>query len=417
MCAKWNDKFAPKTLLDTVQKSVRLGDNGEVCFDLGYLFSIEQTLISAIEFSEGIPSAQFGSLVSAAIKVACRKSNFSPGYVLQALSRAENEYLSRPSCRYVLITSVSLRHMPPPLRRNLEDCRIILREVMPKSFSRTVLASRNRTSFAMPLTTDYLCAKVEVSARTPQEAADRSLRSLGVMVGIWNYMLSGYKLQLGPGSNGVPLGGVVLGPVHTLHHPSGELATDIFWGESSYVGPLKDRANYSRQTDELLKLERRILRHCSTAREQHRLRSVFHMYADALSEPNMDTAFLKLWSVLEQLTDTTEGTKEKTLKRVAFLFDDQDYPIQELRHIRDRRNRLVHASEASTHRQWQAVQLKRYVDLTLNFLLAPRNARRSFREIGEFLDSPREVDAIKAEVDAIKAKIRILKEALKFRSV
>ena len=65
-------------------------------------------------------------------------------------------------------------------------------------------------------------------------------------------------------------------------------------------------------------------------------------YTRSLDERILPTAFIKLWGVLELLTDTVGASYEATIKRTAFIFKERDYHFQVLQHLRKYRNSSVH---------------------------------------------------------------------------
>jgi hypothetical protein len=53
------------------------------------------------------------------------------------------------------------------------------------------------------------------------------------------------------------------------------------------------------------------------------LRRFFVRYVRALDERNLSSAFLKLWSVLEDLTNTGRSRYDLTIRRATFICEDR----------------------------------------------------------------------------------------------
>ncbi len=99
-------------------------------------------------------------------------------------------------------------------------------------------------------------------------------------------------------------------------------------------------------------------------------------------------AFLKLWGVLEVLTDTTVGGPyDETIKRTCFLYEDSAFNQGLMKVLRRYRNRSVHLGMNSIRRE-TVVILHRYVVRNLLFALSRSREFTSLTELGHFLSLP-----------------------------
>lgn len=75
----------------------------------------------------------------------------------------------------------------------------------------------------------YEPVSVLVSARTTNEAGALALDQLDLVRGIWNFRKNrGTWIRKSSGTRS-PVNSIILGPIHTLHTPSGALATESWW--------------------------------------------------------------------------------------------------------------------------------------------------------------------------------------------
>jgi hypothetical protein len=113
-------------------------------------------------------------------------------------------------------------------------------------------------------------------------------------------------------------------------------------------------------------------------------------YCRALDSWDLNQAFTQLWSTLEYLTDTTERSYDVTVRRAAARGANYQLRLEILRHLQNRRNRLIHATRAQSDVETLVHQLKWSVEELLRLFVVNPAELRSTQEVGEFLDAPRE---------------------------
>lgn len=85
----------------------------------------------------------------------------------------------------------------------------------------------------------YAPISVTVSARSSNEAGTKALDDLDLLRGIWNLFNNRrHTIRISSGVRS-PVNAMILGPVHTLHKMNGEHATDAWWYEPTYRGPVR----------------------------------------------------------------------------------------------------------------------------------------------------------------------------------
>jgi hypothetical protein len=119
------------------------------------------------------------------------------------------------------------------------------------------------------------------------------------------------------------------------------------------------------------------------------------MYCRALDEPRHDVAFLKLWSVLEYLTATTQPPAKTTLRRALFLSRNDQIDQQVLTHLMNFRHGAVHRGEESEYVTTLARQLRFFVSRQIVLPIDVSPKLRSMGEIAELLDLPADLAVIR----------------------
>jgi hypothetical protein len=109
------------------------------------------------------------------------------------------------------------------------------------------------------------------------------------------------------------------------------------------------------------------------------------------------------------LAAPSEQNYDRVTKRASFLFRDRAYHEQVLEHLRDYRNRNVHASEGDERSITACFQLQRYFKYLVQFHLKSFGSFQTLEEANSFLDLP-------SEIGALKAKEKQIKKAIKFVS-
>lgn len=147
----------------------------------------------------------------------------------------------------------------------------------------------------------------------------------------------------------------------------------------------------------------------------HVIQNAFIRYTRALDERDWTTAFLKLWSILELLTDTSKANYDTTIKRTAFLYKEREYNIQVLQHLKKYRNLSVHLDMGNSEIETYLYQLKNYVETLLSFHLQNKFNFDTIQEAAEFLSLPHEEEVLVSQERDFTKQIKKRKLARRFR--
>jgi len=133
-------------------------------------------------------------------------------------------------------------------------------------------------------------------------------------------------------------------------------------------------------------------------------------YGRALDATDMETAFLKLWSVLELLTGLGGERYDDLVSRTVFLFKPDKLTEYVLAHLRHQRNEIVHLGTAQEEMRPLVVQLKRYVERMLSVQMTMGRHFMSLDEAGRFMDHSASPEVLRRQLD-------LLERAARFRRI
>jgi hypothetical protein len=204
----------------------------------------------------------------------------------------------------------------------------------------------------------------------------------------------------------MPVNRILLGPVHSLHHPNGSLATETFWYQPRHqqFDKLYDLAVKWAQIGEW---EYKVRRRLERIQYRDELQDLFIRYTRALDVSDYDVSFNKLWGVLEHLVSAV-GNYSDLINRVLFLYDasEREYVRLLLEHLRDVRNGLVHMDEARGAMETYLYQLKWFVEALVRFHLSRSSEFSSLSTAGQFLDLPTNTEILKARIETLRKALR-----------
>ncbi len=242
----------PESIIDKLDKITSYDSAGQFQIDFGYpdysYYDLLLVFASMLRLSSDVPDAEKVTIVSEAVKSAKQKGKITRENLFQALSILENIYLGNSKSNYVLATYISADSWFTEVKlpsRQINGATITFSRDLPPSFLseyREIWESAQRI-ILRKFPERYQAVRVRVSAYNVAHAAEIALNSLDILRGIWNLAVNRSTSLHSRSSGGIrrPINVLVLGPLHTLHKPSGERATDIsrWWYEPSYITPLQ----------------------------------------------------------------------------------------------------------------------------------------------------------------------------------
>lgn len=328
--------------------------------------------------------------------------------LLKACSLLERAYLEVSPKLYRLLTEVSLWSTLAVPATRIEGASISFKPNLDHAFSlRSRLAIDSQFAIGHALPNNYMRVAVRLDARSPYEAAERGLEALDLMRASWNLSLNRGKTWRFTSGQSTPINDIRLSPFHTVHDSSGALATDTFWYDPGYkkpANPFSDKTKF----EKLIKFAKNLRQRMAASPYSGDLRTAMIRYVRALDSADLGDAFLKLWSLLEYLTDSTHDPYRVLTRRSAFMFKDQQRSILVLSNLANYRNRFVHTGSDSEEVESLVFQLKRYVDALLLFHLGNRFGFTNRAEAARFMDLPPDPVALKARSLRLQQAIRFI---------
>lgn len=391
MPVSWKNGIDPSEVISRINGAIAFNDEGRVVFQ-GFEFrEYQAVLLGMIEFHSDLPDMERRSFIMESLFEIGNAGVIDTQSVIRVLDRLEREYFRRKLERYVLRSSLSVGRSVSYPRIHLGRTQIIFDQNPNTIFSRTSVGLIHNADHSIfgDLPMNYHAVRVHISTRSHSQAAYQGLDNLDLIRGIWNWFYNRQQsFRMSFGGRPKPVNRIILGPIHTLHYPSGQLATDsTYWYEPNYLGPvdLLDTTNTVGPMYENMDRVLLALRNCPYG---DRIRNAIIRYARALDERLWNNGFLRLWSVLEILTDTQLDRYAVTIRRASYVFRDRDYQYQVLEQLRRYRNGAVHDDRTNQEIEAYIYQLKNVVEALLTFHLFNSFDFASFSEACEFLHLP-----------------------------
>ena len=421
MSVTWNNKeYQPEKVIEKIEAARKTGNDGNKVQFIGWGFQEFAALIySMLDFSNEIPEIDARGFVSKAIFNAAAKGAITTKSLIAEINRLEKAYESLPIEKYVLVSSISLSSSWKINKVKTANSLILFDNVLPAKFRKetdALLENAEHLLFANR-PTNYLGVRVYVSAKSVHHAADQALETLDFTRGVWNWLLNKrYSRRMSWAGKPEPVNNIILGPIHTLHKPSGKLAaTEVWWYEPNYLGAVKLFSPRQEEVEGISKSFDYVKKVFKKHKYPHVIQNAFIRYTRALDERDWTTAFLKLWSILELLTDTGKANYDTTIKRTAFLYKEREYNIQVLQHLKKYRNSSVHLDMGNSEMETYLYQLKNYVETLLGFHLHNKFSFDTIQEAAEFLSLPYEEEILLSQEKDFTTQIKKRKLARKFR--
>jgi hypothetical protein len=359
-----------------------------------------------VEFHADVPELQRRRIV---LKVAQDPSISRPISAKELLKRCsilEQAYLAMPKRPFRLLTEISIDSQLCVPRTIVGGTTITFQpRTIPGFAARSELFADSRGSLGFPLPINYMPVSMLVSARTPDEAAELALSAIDLVRASWNLSLNRGKSWRVSGGRASPVNDIRLSPFHTVHDASGALATPTYWYDPAYVSPAKLFSD-KRRFATLLKFASNLRSRLATINYKQEVEAALIRYVRALDSADLNDAFLRLWSLLEHLTDSSHDPYKVTTRRAAFLFQDRERAQLVLAHLTNHRNRFVHAGSDADDIESLVFLLKPYVDQLLLFHIGNSFGFETRRDAASFMDLP----TSRADIDLRMSRLRAARE-------
>lgn len=393
MCAKWVEGFNPSPVIEILEQ-LRTAD--------GFRFEAQQQFISIssiIELHQEIPEVEGLSLITKAIFETTRGNKLDSKTLLNTISRLEYAYLSLPVSKFVLLSSLSF-----PFGKELRPIKLLGADIrfsknIPRNFSRSQkLLTQVKTAFSEDVPSGFTIVRVGVKARGVHEAAEKAFDALDLLRSMWNISLNLNKYAWFVDMELEPVNQIILGPVHSIHDEHGSQIDEHYWYQKDFP-----RRYYPKPVDinKLRTGERNINRMRRNHNYAVEIDRVLLRYCRALDYSDLNMSFVKLWGLLEYLTDS--NNRDVIARRVSFLYAENELVRLEIKYLRLYRNNSVHRGIDSSESLSLVYKLMHFVERLIFFHLSNRLKFTSVKEAAEqLLNLPPSSGQLKREIEVRK---------------
>jgi len=262
-------------------------------------------------------------------------------------------------------------------------------------------------------TTKYQHVMVKTSGRSIYEAADKALRSLHFLRGLWSFFATNgsWSMTLGRTMQ-EPIGVIFTGPIHTLHNMKKELSCNEYW----YSRIVKEDRNLFPTNGNWGKIEknrRLAMKLICSLPFMKDMEDLIIRYATVLDQTDHDVAFLHLWSMLEKITNTVGANYDETLKRSTWIYKDRHFTKNLLESLRLQRNLYVHSARSSEEPDQVLYLMKSFVDNHLIRLIRNDFHVESLEEYGQVLSQPTDLATLEKNKKRAEQALRFLSQRKK----
>lgn len=396
---RWKKDRDVSTFVEHLESYRVIDENGHVGFNSGFaIHTLLSVVRSSLQFNDHLTEEERTDVINKGFWRVAEHGPVTPSTLLASINNGLNEFKRKPNLDYIVLTNISIHRSMPLGRKKVGSMTVSfpydLRGEFSKARKSAIVRPQRTTSVDDPVT--YRWVKVTGAlGRTESSVIEQSINCIDLLRGIWNLHKNrqfAWRVSVGRRK---PVNHFVRGPFLSLHSRTGERVTDQFYYEPNFsmvdVRPMSRRD--FRATMEYERRVRTILR-----RHRYRdcLEDKFIRYAQALDEGNWELSFLKMWGLLEMLTDTSnEKGYQRTIKRASFLWNDTEVSRGVLQQLREYRNRWVHKQEVTDDMESHLFNLKNHVEMLMNYHLRNWFRCETLEQSCAVLDWPVEVATLK----------------------
>lgn len=406
MKAKWKRKLKPNVILGKIDRIKSVGPDKRVSYSAPEYHEAMAVLRNMVEFPKVADGLNQEDIVSKAVNIIAKDSSLDESKVINEINSIIKNQLATSEYKFHILTSISLRKPYPENHIKIEDCIIrIFDSNYPKKYTGRDAAISADKSITDGTPGDYAKVIVSLKAKSVKGAATSALRVLDIQRSVWGLFCNS-SMELFGGHEWSPINKIRLGGAHTVHKESGKIASDMFWYEPNFV---KAKPFAPKKPEILSKNTKWVIETINSLSYGDVIKSALLRYVRALDEKDQNVALVRLWGALEELTSPSEANYGLVTRRISFLFSERDYHEQVLEHLRDYRNRNVHAGDQNERAKTSCYQLQFYFYHLVLFHLNNSGEFASLEEANNFLDLP-------SSIESLENRKRLVEKAIKFIS-
>jgi hypothetical protein len=390
MLVNWKNNTNPELIVEKLNNCRLTNPKGEFYFDgLEFLYYFD-IVLGFFDFPDFIPEFEARNILQRALINLVKKELIKSTELVNEVDKKVILYLQNPFQRYVMLTSLSVdkREKIKPIKINNNQI-IFNGNTQQYQHESEFLVNQAKKVSQFSLPENYLPTRIHISGRSAYEAADRALDHLDLIRSIWNLFFNlRNQFRITFIGKTMPVNKILTGPIHTMHYLNGKIVSnDVWWYDPSYLIPINP-IKFREDSERLKKFTHVIRNQIKKSQYSNIIEDALRRYVRSLDEWNWNNAFIRLWSVLELLTNTQFEKYDVTIKRAAFIYKDREYMRQILENLRDYRNKFVHHDTSDSRVESYLYKLKSIVEVLIRFHLTNQFKFNSINEASDFLNLP-----------------------------
>ena len=372
-------------------------------------------LLACVEAHSGLHELPNSDQIAfAGVRRAVGMGELSADTLRKGLAEAARESARAPEQEFTQVGRIGVSPRERPIVRELGPCSIRVAKSPPSKLPLARSESRAAEHLPRAAGSGFAWTAISVRARTASAAETIATDAIDLLRGIWTYWLApGWSLAFGRAR---PRGPVIAGPWHAVFDRKSASSGDAeLWYEPFFDLQQEPVSLSAEQWRRLVSAELRVRRRLEalpSSAYAEQLRAAFRLYARVFESPDYDSAFLKLWGLLERLTATgPTDSHVTTVRRASFLSTDPPVAEAILDALRRRRIRAVHFGEETAEEfraQWVFNAAKAEVDQLFHFHLGRGMRFNNMQEAAQAMD-------LSADESSLQREIELRRWALKFR--
>ncbi|WP_047691473.1 hypothetical protein [Vibrio sp. ZOR0018] len=404
VCWKKNKNLKPSVILAKID-SIKTLIDGTLSFSGFEHHDAITALESMINFPPIAEDLDKHSLVKKTVWEVAKSPKIDHKYFINVLDLNINNSIAKRDNKYFVLTSLSITNFG--IRKfELQNCTIrFYKNSFPRKFKGREALILRRRPYVDVESIGYTKVVVEVKAKSEKLAANMALRTLDLLRGLLSvFCNNSYETY---GNKWEPINKIRLGNFHTVHDDVGNVFDETFWLDPSFI---QARPHHVKDDKIIAKNLRTIIGKLSKFDRQYYslLCDALLRYVRAFDEANQNVAVLRAWGALECIAAPNDSNCDAVPIRCSFLYEEHEYHRQILEHLREYRNRNVHAGQENTMAKSYGFQVQRYFITLFLFHISQQGNFTSIDEANRFLDLPPK------EASLINLK-NLIDKSLKFR--
>jgi hypothetical protein len=381
--------------LATVQK------DGAVAWNSFAHDDYQLALLGCLQFPNSLPRDLKQTCIWRASNDCVKGSALSAGAFLEAINKHVAQHFSAPSEKVTILTKVSCFPPKKNIKLRIDNFTLTVHSGVPGRIDTSPFSASHQVVPNVP--EHYAFATAQGEGRTIADQFEQGLRELSIASALLNLLKTfGSRTIFTTRGNGLPLREVSFGQYFVLFNARLKRHEERyhFVYEDEPTEKILSPGETSKFLNDAKTLTHRLRRHPLKSD----IATALVMYQSALEARDIDSALVRAWSALEQLTFSPNGND--TVKRASGLFHDREFAAAQLSAIQNHRNRGVHFGEHDEFALQMIQSCKHYFERVLLFILNNKMGFRTKQDVEAFLAASPHNDLAK--------RVKILQKRMRF---